>query len=60
MISFLRSILGLVLSADEESCFSTLAGPVLPALKPGQLPLTRLLSLVLAIDRTGKPFKENK
>jgi len=29
MISFLPSILGLVLSADEESCFSTLAGPAL-------------------------------
>ena len=46
MISFLPSILGLVLSADEESCFSTLAGPVLLV---GLLPLTRLLSLVLAI-----------
>lgn len=40
MISFLPSILGLVLSADEESCFSTLAGPVLLV---GLLPLTRLL-----------------
>ena len=47
MISFLPSILKLVLSADEESCFSTLVGPVLLV---ELLPMTRLLSLVLEIE----------